>query len=65
LEPICHHSCMTVAYALAQVVALNEHIDAANFLKIVRDAVLGFLAIVFVIGGLLGFFLGRAVGRRR
>jgi hypothetical protein len=56
---------MTVAYALAQVVALNEHIEAANFLKIVRDAVFGFLAIVFVIGGLLGFFLGRAVGRRR
>jgi hypothetical protein len=41
---------------------------AAGFLQTVRRAVVAFLAMVFGVGllagGLLGFFLGRAVGRR-
>jgi type IV secretory pathway TrbL component len=46
----------------------TDHLMAAGFLQTVRRAVVAFLAMVFGIGllagGLLGFFLGRAVGRR-
>jgi membrane protein YqaA with SNARE-associated domain len=46
----------------------TDHLMAAGFLQTVRRAVLAFLAMVFGVGllagGLLGFFLGRAVGRR-
>jgi hypothetical protein len=46
----------------------TDHLMAAGFLQTVRRAVVAFLAMVFGVGllagGLLGFFLGRAVGRR-
>lgn len=46
----------------------TEHLMAAGFLQTVRRAVVAFLATVFGVGllagGLLGFFVGRAVGRR-
>jgi hypothetical protein len=46
----------------------TDHLMAAGFLQTLRRAVVAFLAVVFVVGllagGLLGFFLGRAVGRR-
>jgi membrane protein YqaA with SNARE-associated domain len=47
----------------------TDHFMAAGLLQTVRRAVVAFLAMVFGVGllagGLLGFFLGRAVGRRR
>ena len=50
------------------VLVATDHLMAAGFLQTLRRAVLAFLAVVFVIGlfagGLLGFFLGRSVGRR-
>lgn len=46
----------------------TDYLMAAGFLQTVRRAVVAFLAMVFGVGllagGLLGFFLGRAVGRR-
>ena len=46
----------------------TDHLMAAGFLQTVRRAVVAFLAMIFgvglLVGGLLGFFLGRAVGRR-
>jgi len=46
----------------------TDHVMAAGFLQTLRRAVVAFLAVVFavglLIGGTLGFFLGRAAGRR-
>ncbi len=46
----------------------TDHLMAAGFLQTLRRAVVAFLAVVFAVGllagGLLGFFLGRAAGRR-
>ena len=52
------------------IYALTHGIDAAqfvqaDFLRTVRNAVVGFLLIVFLLGALVGFFIGRAFGRRR
>jgi hypothetical protein len=56
---------MIVTHALPQVLAMTEHLEAAGgFLQTLRRAVLGFLAVVFVLGGLVGFFIGKAFGRR-
>jgi hypothetical protein len=62
---------MTLAHAVEPHHYLNaihhlaaENLAAPNFLRVLRNAVVGFLALVFVIGGLIGFFLGRAFGRR-
>ncbi len=55
---------MIVTHAMTQVLAITEHVEAANFLQIVRRTIFGFLAVVFVIGGLIGFFVGKAFGRR-
>ncbi len=45
-----------------------DHLMAAGFLQTLRRAVVAFLAVVFAVGllagGTVGFFLGRAVGRR-
>ena len=51
-------------HALSQVLALTQHIEAAGRLQISRRTIFGFLAIVFVVGGLVGFFIGKAFGRR-
>jgi len=46
----------------------TDHLMAAGFLQTLRRAVVAFLAVVFAVGlpagGTLGFFLGRAAGRR-
>ena len=46
----------------------TDHLMAAGFLQTLRRAVVAFLAVVFAVGllagGTVGFFLGRAVGRR-
>jgi hypothetical protein len=55
---------MLTTHALSQVLALTQHIEAAGLLQIVRRTIFGFLAIVFVVGGLVGFFIGKAFGRR-
>jgi hypothetical protein len=55
---------MIVTHALPQVLAMTEHLEAASFLQVIQRTVLGFLAIVFVLGGLVGFFIGKAFGRR-
>jgi hypothetical protein len=61
----CHAVRMLVHHLL---LVTTDHLMAAGFLQTVRRAVVAFLAMVFGVGllagGLLGFFLGRAVGRR-
>jgi len=46
----------------------TDHLMTAGFLQTLRRAVVAFLAVVFAVGlltgGTLGFFLGRAAGRR-
>ena len=46
----------------------TDPLMAAGFLQTLRRAVVAFLAVVFTVGllagGTLGFFLGRAAGRR-
>jgi membrane protein YqaA with SNARE-associated domain len=46
----------------------SDHLIAAGLLQTLRRAVVAFLAMVFAVGllsgGLVGFFVGRAVGRR-
>jgi membrane protein YqaA with SNARE-associated domain len=46
----------------------TDHLIAAGILQTLRRAVVAFLAVVFAVGllvdGLVGFFLGRVVGRR-
>ncbi len=50
------------------LLVITDHLMAAGFLQTLRRAVVAFLAVVFAVGllagGLLGFFLGRAAGRR-
>lgn len=45
-----------------------QHAEAANFLQKLGKAIFGFLAGIFVVGALvglaIGFFIGRAVGRK-
>ena len=47
----------------------TDHLIAAGILQTLPRAVVAFLAAVFAVdllaGGLVGFFLGRAAGRRR
>ena len=51
-----------------QLLVTTDHLMAAGFLQTLRRAVVAFLAVVFAVGllagGTLGFFLGRAAGRR-
>ena len=50
------------------LLVITDHLVVAGFLQTLRRAVVAFLAVVFAVGllagGLVGFFLGRAVGRR-
>ncbi len=60
------HAVRMLAHQLLLVT--TDHLMAAGFLQTLRRAVVAFLAVVFavglLIGGMLGFFLGRAAGRR-
>ena len=60
------HAVRMLAYQLLLVT--TDHLMAAGVLQTLRRAVVAFLAVVFAIGlltgGTLGFFLGRAAGRR-
>jgi hypothetical protein len=52
---------MPITHLTADVVALTQYIDAAGLLQTLRNAVLVFLLIVFLIGLMLGFFIGRGL----
>ena len=55
---------MSVTHAvLAQSVDAAQHYEAAGILKKIRDAVLIFLLVIFVIGLLVGGFVGYQVGK--
>jgi hypothetical protein len=56
---------MLLAHALAQALDPHQHLDAVNSPLTVRNAVVGFLAAVFVLGDVVKFVLGRVAGRRR
>ncbi len=56
---------MLVAHTVTHATALHDQLAAINILKTVKDAVLGFLVLVLLIGVLIGFLIGRAFGRRR
>lgn len=43
----------------------HQYLEAAGLLHLLRNAVLAVLLVVFLVGGFLGFLVGRAVGRRR
>jgi membrane protein YqaA with SNARE-associated domain len=64
--PLVTHAVRMLAHQLLLVT--TDHLMAAGFLQTVRRAVVAFLAVVFAVGllagGTLGFFLGRAAGRR-
>ncbi len=56
---------MLVAHTVTHAAALHDQLAAINILKTVKDAVLGFLVLVLLIGVLIGFLIGRTFGRRR
>jgi hypothetical protein len=53
-----------VTSTATQLLALSTHLEAAGVLRTVGHAVFVIFAVVFVFGGLIGFFIGRATGRR-
>ncbi len=64
-----HCAACHAVYMLAhQLLVTTDHLMAAGILQTLRRAVVAFLAVVFAVGlfvgGLVGFFLGRVVGRR-
>ena len=69
-EFLARHRRRMAACAGMMSYAITHGIDAAqfiqaDFLRTVRNAVVGFLLIVFLLGALVGFFIGRAFGKRR
>jgi membrane protein YqaA with SNARE-associated domain len=64
-----HAACHAVRVLAHQLLLVTtDHLMAAGILQTLRRAVVAFLAVVFAVGlfvgGLVGFFLGRVVGRR-
>lgn len=55
---------MNVASTVHQLLAMSAQLEAAGLLRTLGHAVLGVLAAVFVVGGLIGFFIGKAFGGR-
>lgn len=57
-----------LAHSVVQFAASAQHVEAASFLQVIRNAVLIFLLIVFligaVVGGIIGYLVGRASSRR-
>lgn len=43
---------------------MTQHVEAAGIMQVIKRAVLGFLAVVFFMGGLIGFFIDKAFGKR-
>lgn len=68
---VADHAPLLAQYAHAPQAVLADpvqHAEAANFLQKLGKAIFGFLAGIFVVGALvglaIGFFVGRAVGRK-
>jgi membrane protein YqaA with SNARE-associated domain len=63
----CQDGAMLV-HSVVQFAASVQHVEAASFLQVIRNAVLIFLLIVFligaVVGGIVGYLIGRASSRR-
>ncbi|HEY1971717.1 MAG TPA: hypothetical protein VGH89_27425 [Pseudonocardia sp.] len=55
---------MTIAHTAQHLLDLSTQLQAAGIMRTIGHAIFGFLAVVFVVGGLIGFFIGRATGRR-
>lgn len=53
-----------MTHTALQLLALSTHLEAAGVMRTIGHAVLGLFAVVFVVGGLIGFFIGKATGRR-
>jgi len=68
--PLVHCAACHAVNMLAHQLLLitTDHLMSAGILQTLRRAVVAFLAMVFAVGllagGTLGFFLGRAAGRR-
>lgn len=62
---IGHPGVVSYVFALDQLAQVHQHLEAIDILRTARNAIVGFLAFVFVLGGLVGFFIGRAFGNRR
>jgi hypothetical protein len=55
---------MTIAHTAQHLLDLSTQLQTAGIMRTIGHAIFGFLAVVFVVGGLIGFFIGRATGRR-
>jgi hypothetical protein len=55
---------MVIAHTAQHLLTLSAQLEAAGVMRTIGHAIFGFLAVVFVVGGLIGFFIGRATGRR-
>jgi hypothetical protein len=56
---------MILTHAASQgLLLIHQHLQAADILRTLRNAVVGFLAVVFILGGIVGFLIGRLFGRR-
>lgn len=58
---------MIVAHTMNHMdhlLAMTDQIQAAGIMQTIRRAIFGFLAVVFFLGGLVGFFIGKAFGKR-
>lgn len=57
---------MILTHVLSQMVPMShQYLEAADLLHSIRNAVVGFLVVVFILGGIVGFLIGRLFGRRR
>lgn len=52
-------------HTMDHILALHSHLEAAGVMRTIGKAIFGFLAAVFVVGGLIGFFIGKAFGSKR
>ena len=56
---------MIVMHTMDQLLALHSHLEAAGVARAIGKAIFGIFAAVFIVGGLIGFFIGKSFGGRR